>query len=844
MSAQPTPVRRFATASFATWLLAVILSRAEAADSVTVQVVNALEGAAPAQFHYPANRPPLAPSPVVRLPIGAVRPAGWLRRQLELQAEGFHGRLTEISRFLKKENNAWLSKTGVGDHGWEEPPYWLKGFLGCAYLLENERMIQEAHLWIEGALNSQQEDGWFGPDKGRTGVATDLKGRDDLWPNMIMLFCLQTYFERTADPRVPRLMEKYFRYLAAVPEDRFLVGYWPAMRGGDQLYSIFWLYNLTGGDWLLDLAHKTHRRTARWDTVTDTPGREIVNWHNVNIAQGFREPTTYAVLSGKAEHRAGSERVWNKIRELYGQVPGGMFGADENARRGYHGPRQAIETCGIAEEMLSDELLISLTGEPVWAERCENAAFNSYPASMTADLKALRYLVAPNQPQSDHANKSPGVQNGGDMFHLNPHSHRCCQHNSGHAWPYFTQHLWFAAPGHGLAAFLYAPCAVTAKVADGVEARLVEETRYPFAEQITFRVSLPRAAKFPLYLRIPAWCAQAGLTLNGEKLRAALAPGKIARVERQWRDGDQLVLALPMQVRMKTWTNNRGTVSVERGPLTYSLQIKEDYRRHGGTDAWPAWDIFPASPWNYGLVLKGDAASAIKVAHADWPADNQPFRSDAAPIRLTATARRIPNWTLDSRGCINEVIPQPVKSSEPDETVTLVPLGGARLRLSAFPVISDGPDAREWPEAPKPRASLYPASASHCFENDTVNAMGDGLEPAHSNDQSIPRMTWWPRRGTTEWVQFDFGKPKKVSGVAVYWFDDTGVGGCRVPRSWRVLRLNGNDWKPVQAAGDMGTSRDRYNELSFTPIETTALRLEVQLQQNFSGGVLEWKVRE
>ena len=250
-----------------------------------------------------------------------------------------------------------------------------------------------------------------------------------------------------------------------------------------------------------------------------------------------------------------------------------MYGADENARPGYNGPRQAIETCGIAEEMLSDGLLISMTGDPIWAERCENAAFNSYPASMTADLKALRYLTAPNQPQSDHTNKAPGVQNGGPMFHMNPHDHRCCQHNSGHSWPYFTQHLWYAAPGNGLAAYLYAPCEVQAQVADGVTAKIVEETRYPFEEQITFKVSLPKTAAFPLYLRIPAWCDQAQLTLNGESVPATyfrllpsiiqstqltlngepvpatLPAGKLAKIERTWQDGDQLVLSLPMQVK-------------------------------------------------------------------------------------------------------------------------------------------------------------------------------------------------------------------------------------------------------------------------------------------------------
>lgn len=816
-----------------------VVGAASAADTTVSMVARPDAGAFD---NYVANRPPLAPSPVVRLPIGAVRPQGWLKKQLELQAEGFHGHLTEISRFLKKENNAWLSKSGEGDHGWEEPPYWLKGFIGCAYLLENERMKTEAEIWIQAALNSQQEDGWFGPGKGRTGEATDLKGRDDLWPNMIMLFCLQTYYERTSDPRVLRLMEKYFRYLASLPEEKFLVGYWPSMRGGDQIYSILWLYNLTGDEWLLDLARKTWRKTARWDVVTDTPGREIVNWHNVNIAQAFRAPTTFWVLSREPRLRDASERVWLKIRELYGQVPGGMYGADENARRGYTGPRQAIEACGVAEEMLSDELLISITGDPVWAERCENATFNTYPATMTADFKALRYLTAPNQPQSDHANKAPGVQNGGPMFLMNPHDHRCCQHNSSHAWPYFAQHLWYAAPGNGLAAYVYAPCEVKAKVADGVQATITERTRYPFEEQITFKVALPKAAKFPLYLRIPAWCENAALTVNGSKISTTLAAGKLAKVERDWQNGDTVVLSLPMQVTTTKWVDNRGTVSVNRGPLTYSLQIKEEYRRFGGTDAWPAWDIFPASPWNYGLVLKGTPAQDFKFVQAPWPADDQPFRSDAAPVRLTATAKKIPNWTLDARGCINEVIIQPVKSSEPEETVTLIPMGAARLRISAFPVIGDGPDAAEWPESPKPRASRYRASASHCNESDTVDALGDGMEPANSNDHDIPRMTWWPRRGSAEWVQYDFAQPRSVSGVSVYWFDDTGAGQCHVPASARLLYKSGDGWKPVPGEETLGVKKDAWNKVRFSSIETTGLRLDVQLQPQFSGGVLEWKV--
>ena len=237
-------------------------------------------------------------------------------------------------------------------------------------------------------------------------------------------------------------------------------------------------------------------------------------------------------------------------------------------------------------------------------------------------------------------------------------------------------------------------------MADGLTARISELTRYPFEEQISFTIHLPQTARFPLDLRVPSWCAAAAIAINGDKLAMPEhAAGGVVRLERDWHDGDQVVLELPMSVRTQRWTDNRNTLSVSRGPLTYSLQIKEEYRRHGGSDAWPAWDIFPASPWNYGL--SSEAAANFSVVKAAWPADDQPFRNEAAPIKLTTTARKIPNWTLDPRGAVNEVVQQPVSSTEPEETVTLIPMGAARLRISAFPVIASGPDVKPWPATTK-----------------------------------------------------------------------------------------------------------------------------------------------
>jgi len=156
-------------------------------------------------------------------------------------------------------------------------------------------------------------------------------------------------------------------------------------------------------------------------------------------------------------------------------------------------------------------------------------------------------------------------------------------------------------------------------------------------------------------------------------------------------------------------------------------------------------------------------------------------------------------------------------------------------------VIGTGPDAREWPASPRP---AFQASASHCNESDTVDALSDGRLPQKSSDGDIPRFTWWDHRGTVEWVQYDFDKPRKVSAIEVYWFDDTGRGQCRVPKSWKLLHRAGDAWKPVESATGFGTKPDGWNRVAFPSLQTTALRIEVQLQPEFSGGILEWRVSE
>ncbi len=650
-------------------------------DRPDVQTVNT---------NYVQNRAPLLPLNCIKLPVGEVKPQGWLLEMLHRQKNGLNGHLGEISAWLDKDNNAWLG-TGT-DYGWEEVPYWLKGYGDMAYILGDEKMIKEAKTWIEAAFKSQRKDGYFGP-------YIEKNGKPDLWGNMIMLWCLQSYYEYSNDQRVIDLMTDYFKWELALPDDIFLKDYWENSRGGDNLLSVYWLYNITGEKFLLELAEKIHRNTANWRQRSTLP-----NWHNVNIAQSFREPATYYMLSKDSADLLAGYNVHHLIRNTFGQVPGGMFGADENARMGYIDPRQATETCGFVEQMASDEWLLRMTGDLFWAEHCEKVAFNSFPAAMMPDLKALRYLTAPNHVISDSKNHSPGIQNSGPFLAMNPFSSRCCQHNHGQGWPYFIEHLMMASPDNGIIAAIYGACNARVKVADGKTVEIVETTNYPFEEQIKFTIRTSQKVRFPLYLRIPSWANKPTILLNGKSLNTTLVNGKYICIEREWEKDDEIVLNVPMKLTQSVWQVNQQSRSIDYGPLTFSLKIAEDYKMVSSTETaigdskwqknadpakWPTFEIYPASPWNYALVIDDNLPleDNFVVVKKEWPADNFPFTPQQVPIEIKAKGKKLVTWKIDQYGLCSELpIMENRKFEAKTEDITLIPMGAARLRISAFPV--------------------------------------------------------------------------------------------------------------------------------------------------------------
>ncbi|WP_232828370.1 beta-L-arabinofuranosidase domain-containing protein [Kribbella monticola] len=751
--------------------------------------------------------------PFQKLPPGAIEPRGWLAHQLELQVHGLCGRYDEISDFLDYSSNGWVDPA---KGAWEELPYWLRGLGDLGYVTGDAAVLAKTERWIHGILATQAADGWFGPER----LRTSLENGPDFWPGMPLLAAFRSWYEHSGDERVIPFMTRYLQFQNTQPAEVFNRS-WGAFRWGDNIDSAYWLYNRTGDAWLLDLVHKMHAGSADY-----TDG--IPTWHNVNLAQGFREPLQYGLLARDEKYRAATYRNYSTIMGLYGQFPGGGFAGDENSRPGFGDPRQGFETCGIVELMHTFELLTRFTGDTDWTDRCEELAFNSLPASYDPRQQVMHYITCANSVQLDDTVKHGQFQNGFAMqaYKYGVHQYRCCPHNYGMGWPYYAQELWLATTDNGLAASMYAASKVTAKVGpgSGTEVSVVQETEYPFDETITFTVQAPHSTRFPLYLRIPGWASEVSVSINSTRTTVPAQGGWI-RLDRSWHPGDRVELTLPMRITTRTWTEQQNTISVHRGPLTYSLAIDERYEVIGGTAEWPELAVYPESLWNYGLV----GGREFEVVRRRVPEGADPFTREGTPVELKARARRIVEWETDSEDVVGLLQPSPARSGQPVEDITLIPMGAARLRISSFPTVA--PDGIQWRRRTR-------VTASHVNDGDSLEAADDGRDPVSSADQSIPRFTWWDRRGTTEWIEYDLRESREISQASVYWFDDTGSGQCRVPSSWRVLWLDGDTWRPVDQPTQYGVLPDAFNTVRFTPVQAQHLRVEAVLRQTFSGGIL------
>ncbi|NGN64179.1 hypothetical protein G5C51_09710 [Streptomyces sp. A7024] len=609
--------------------------------------------------------------------LGEIRPEGWLRRQLELQAAGLTGQAEEIWPDLGPDSG-WLGGPG---EDWERGPYYLDGLVPLAHLLGDESLLRKAKAWIEWMLGSQREDGQFGP-------ATN----DDWWPRMVALKVLIQHADATGDDRVPPFLARYFAYqLEHLP--RRPLTEWGAVRATENVLAALWLHRRDGDPRWLRLSELLMEQNADWTRyLTDDliTGRATVFdhlTHGPNVAMGLKVPAVRALLDGDRRHLDDLRACLASLDRWHGQVHG-MFSGDEwlAGREAYQG----IETCQVVEYLYTLEQSALAFGAGELGDLGELVAFNQLAAACDPHLTSHQYHQQATQIAATvDARRWTHSSDDANIFGLEPH-YGCCMANLHQGWPKFAASLWMRAPD-GLAVFAYAPSTLHTRVA-GSEVTIEEETDYPFDETIRLSLTLSAPADFALRLRIPGWCAAPELRVNGEAAAATPGPDGYVVLDRTWSTGDVFELRLPMAIRRVK--RERGAVGVRLGPLVMVAPIAESWRPLPRPRGLGEWEVLPRSSWNYALHTRG------RGGLEQWPVERTPvpdvpFSPDRPPVRIRGRGARLMEWQA-LHGSAPEPPDSPVVTGSPVVDCPLVPYGSARLRVAELPtVISVEADGRE-----------------------------------------------------------------------------------------------------------------------------------------------------
>jgi hypothetical protein len=640
---------------------------------------------------YQNNRTPLTQNAFIELPLGSIHAEGWLKEKLNRQQKGLTGHLDELYPLVMGQTNGWLG--GDGDQ-WERGPYWIDGLLPLAYILNDNELKLKVQKWVDWTINSQREDGYFGPQKDYQnnipGVQRD--NCDDWWPKMVMLKVLQQYYSATNDKRVISFMTNYFHYqLKQLPINHLdFRSFWARYRGGDNLMVVLWLYNITGEIELLKLADIIYNQTFDFVSTFKTK-----NWwstgsmHCVNLTQGLKSPAIYSQFKNKEENLFVLKNGFNDIKTFLG-FPHGGFGGDE----ALHGnnPTQGSELCTIVEYMFSLEKIFQISGDIDYAEQIERLAFNALPAQSDDQYMNRQYFQQTNQVcVTKHDRNFDTYHKGTPLVFGLLSGYPCCTANMHQGIPKFVQNLWYATSDNGLAAVLFSPSTMKAKVGDGTEVSIIETTDYPFSEKISLTINPKKEVSFPLYLRVPTWCKKPSILLNSKYIKLDVKNGLVS-IHRSWNQGDEVQIEYPMEVTISNWYERSATV--ERGPLVYALKMDEKWtlKPYVGEDIkWYGknyWEITSDSPWNFALIdcPKEEINSHYKVLLTK-KIPLFPWNVTSAPIQIKTFAKRVPNWQLYNESC--GPIPYSIAHGMPfgeQDSITLIPYGCTKLRIAEFPV--------------------------------------------------------------------------------------------------------------------------------------------------------------
>src|SRR6185437_5351790 len=546
--------------------------------------------------------------------------------------------------------------------------------------------------------------------------------------------------------------------------------------------------------------HKDKRRLFGEYAQDHKPIREQneVAGHAVRAMYLYCGMADMAGITGDKALLSAITNIWHDVVDRKMYVTGGIgpSASNEGFTVPYDLPNDSAyaETCAAIGMALWNHRMFLMSGDGSYADVLEREVYNGLLSGVSLSGDRFFYVNPLGSVGRHHREEWFGCS--------------CCPTNIVRYIPGMGERVW-AQRDNAIWSVLYMGNHTIIPLKDG-KVSLTEKTKYPWDGDIEIVVEPERSFAFDVNLRIPGWCRmEPSLTINGARTAAAVDHGYV-RLTRTWKAGDVIRLSLPMPVervhadpRVKA---DVGRVALQRGPMVYCVEGVDNggsvrnlcLPRGAKLSAKFDKDVLG------GAGLVSGRALAVSRPGEKW---------ETKPV----TIRAVPYFAWDNRKSGPMLVwlaETPERAEVPGEDGALV--NGLRIR------------------------------ASHLNPTDTLETLNDGEVPKSSKDHAIRRMTWWDHHGSVEWLSYRSAKPRTLSASSVYWFDDTGVGACRVPAEWRLLWLDGKEWKPVKLLKDehYGTALDQFNKVAFEPVTTRELRLEVKLQAKFSGGVLKWRVTE